>query len=167
MRKTIKLLTTVVIALLTSSIAFSSLAATQFPDAVLVDFKIGKTTSIAEFKGKVLYIDFWASWCVPCKKSFPFMNEISKNYPDNQFQVIAINMDENKSDAEVFLQNYPANFTVFTNPGNKLAKTLQLPGLPMAFIINAQGEIMAKHAGFNNSKKAKKIQQLNLLMEQK
>ena len=95
------------------------------------------------------------------------MNEISKNYPDSQFQVIAINMDENKGDAEVFLQNYPANFTVFTNPDNKLAKTLQFPGLPMAFIVNSQGEIMAKHAGFNSRKKAIKIQQLNLLMEQK
>lgn len=167
MTKKIKLLTTVVIALLTSSMAFFSLAATEFPDTVLVDFKTGKTTSIASFKGKVLYIDFWASWCIPCIKSFPFMNEISKNYPDNQFQVIAINMDENKADAEVFLQNYPANFTIFTNPGNKLAKTLQLPGLPMAFIVNAQGEIVAKHAGFNNRKKAIKIQQLNLLMEQK
>lgn len=166
MIKITKLLATIVTTFLLSSVAFLSSAAIDFPEANLVNFKTGEKTSMASFQGKVLYVDFWASWCIPCKKSFPFMNDISKTYPNDKFQVIAINMDETKADAEKFLQNYPANFTVFTNPDNKLAKTLQLPGLPMAYIVNAQGEIVARHAGFNENKKAKKIKQLNFLMEQ-
>lgn len=162
-----KLFSSIAISILFNGLAFMSQAATEFPEANLVNFKTGEQISLERFKGKVLYVDFWASWCAPCKKSFPFMNDISKTYPSDKFQVIAVNMDETRSHAEKFLKNYPANFTVFTNPDNKLAKTLQLPGLPIAYIVNAQGEIVARHAGFNDSKKTKKIKQLNLLMEQK
>ena len=158
---------TAIIIMMLSVISFFSQAATEFPEANLVNFKTGEQISMETLKGKILYVDFWASWCTPCKKSFPFMNDISKNYPSDKFQVIAINMDETRGDAEKFLKNYPANFNVYTNPNNKLAKTLQLPGLPIAYIVNADGEIVARHAGFSSSKKAKKIKQINELMEQK
>lgn len=154
----------VVTSFLFSLLPFSS-AAVEFPKAKLINLTTGEKTSMEQLQGKVLYVDFWASWCVPCKKSFPFMNELTKQYPSDKFQVVAINMDETKADAEKFLKSYPAQFTVFTNPDNKLAKTLQLPGLPMAYIVDAQGEIVAKHAGFNDNKKAKKIKQIKYLME--
>ena len=138
----------------------------QLPEATLVNFHNSETITTEQLKGKVVYLDFWASWCKPCKKSFPFMNQLKQRYPSDKFQIIAINMDESKQDAIRFLDKMPAQFGIFQNPNNTLASELKLPGLPVAYIIDKNGEIVAKHTGFNDSKKKKKLKQLDYLMEQ-
>lgn len=140
--------------------------AKSLPQAELTDFKSGAAVNTSELQGKVIYLDFWASWCKPCKKSFPFMNEITEKYDADKFQVVAINMDEFRKDAEKFLQEVPANFTIYQDNTKELAKNLDLPGLPVAFIVNANGEVVARHIGFNDRKKQKKLQQLDYLLGQ-
>lgn len=137
------------------------------PQAELIDFESGKKLNTHDLKGKVLYLDFWASWCIPCKKSFPFMNDLLTRYDSDKFQVVAVNMDTFREDADQFLKDIPANFPVYGNPGETLAKALKLPGLPVAYIVNADGQIVAKHTGFNDDKKAKKLKQLDYLLGQK
>lgn len=134
------------------------------PETQFQEFTSKAQFNASDLQGKVIYLDFWASWCVPCRKSFPFMNELSKRYDSEKFQVIAVNMDEEQADAEAFLAQYPAQFSIVTNPNNALAKKLNIPGLPVAYIINADGMILARHIGFNSSKKRKKLQQLDSLL---
>ncbi len=136
------------------------------PEAELVDFHSGNSISLSAYKGKVIYLDFWASWCIPCKKSFPFMNQLKQDFAEDDLKIVAVNMDEFRADAQAFLEKIPADFSIYSQPGNDLATALDLPGLPVAFIIGRDGEIKARHIGFNDRKAKKKRDQINYLVAQ-
>lgn len=121
---------------------------------------------LSDLKGRVIYLDFWASWCKPCKKSFPFMNQLHQTYPPEHFKVIAINLDEFPEDAQKFLNALPAQFDIYTDPQKQLVDILKLPGLPVAYIIDREGNIKGRHIGFNERKKDKKIKQIEYLIGQ-
>jgi thiol-disulfide isomerase/thioredoxin len=104
------------------------------------------------YKGKVVYLDFWASWCKPCQKSFPWMNALMKKYPADQFQVVTINLDADAKDMKTFLEHVPADFTVFHDPSGQVAERFKLPGMPTSFIIDKNGKASSKHIGFFQSK---------------
>lgn len=138
----------------------------MMPETELTHFRTGEKVSTKDLLGKVVYLDFWASWCIPCKKSFPFMNEIYHQYPKEHLAVIAINMDESPEDAVKFLESVPADFDIYTNADKSLITALDLPGLPTTYLIDKNGQIKARHIGFNERKKAKKIKQLKYLLGQ-
>jgi thiol-disulfide isomerase/thioredoxin len=119
-------------------------------------------TLIQQNQGKVIYIDFWASWCAPCKKSFPWMNKINKTYKD--LEVISVNVDSEKSYATEFLDSTPANFPIVYDPNGKIAKKYKLKGMPSSYVINKKGQLVSSHVGFNESKKEKYEQELKRLI---
>lgn len=139
-------------------------ARNELPPFTLKQLESGELVSSEALKGKVLYVDFWASWCKPCRKTFPFMNELTKNYDESEFQVIAVNLDENEEEAKNFLKKYPAEFNVYRDPTNELAKSMNVPGLPVAYIVDKQGQVRATHIGFKEKKTQKKIDQINALL---
>jgi thiol-disulfide isomerase/thioredoxin len=115
--------------------------------------------SISEFeqtmeqhKGKVVYVDFWASWCVPCRKSFPWMNAMQVKYQDQGLVVLSINLDAQATLAEKFLTETPANFDIIYDAKGKLAKKFQLKGMPSSYLFNRQGKLISAHSGFNGKK---------------
>ena len=89
----------------------------------------GKLDS-ASLKGKLVYIDFWASWCVPCKQSFPWMNEMHAKYADRGLQVLAINVDAKTADAEKFLTQVPAKFQIAFDATGQTPKQFAVKGMP-------------------------------------
>ncbi len=107
---------------------------------------------VASQQGKVIYLDFWASWCVPCRKSFPWLNEIQAKYADNNFTVLSVNLDADKKFATDFLAQTQAQFAIFYDPRGQVAKAFKLKGMPSSFIINRQGEVVSRHVGFNEQK---------------
>ena len=104
--------------------------------------------ALAEQKGNVVYVDFWASWCVPCRKSFPWMNTIQEKYKQQGFSVISINLDANKKLAEQFLLETPASFSVIYDPKGKIAKHFKIQGMPSSMLIGRDGTIKSRHTGF-------------------
>ncbi len=106
-----------------------------------------------QHQGKVVYLDFWASWCGPCRKSFPWMNAMQKKYHQQGFVVISINLDSDKQLAVKFLQQTPAQFTIIYDNKGKLANKFQLKGMPSSFLFNRQGMLLSSHSGFNGKKK--------------
>jgi len=106
------------------------------------------TVSLDTLKGKIIYLDFWASWCGPCRKSFPWMNEIQAKYEKDGFVVLAINLDKKRKHADEFLAETPANFTIAFDPSGKTADDYQVMGMPTSYIIDRTGEIKASHIGF-------------------
>jgi thiol-disulfide isomerase/thioredoxin len=119
---------------------------------------------IKQYKGDVIYLDFWASWCTPCRKSFPWMNKMQQKYADKNFKVISINVDTEPKLAKQFLASTPANFTVLYDSDENLAQELQLKGMPSSFIINAAGKIVSAHVGFTDKKKVKYEQEIEQLL---
>ena len=109
-----------------------------------------KEFNLTQYQGKVIYLDFWASWCKPCQKSFPWMNELQKKYPSDQFKVVTINLDKKASNMNEFLKHVPADFTIYHDASGTVAKQFKLPGMPTSFILNKQGKVVKKHVGFNS-----------------
>jgi thiol-disulfide isomerase/thioredoxin len=122
---------------------------------------------VANNVGNVVYLDFWASWCVPCRRSFPWMNEMQKKYGNKNFKVISINVDTEKNLAEEFLVKNPANFSILYDPDGILASEMKLKGMPSSFIINADGEVVNAHVGFTDKKKAFYEQEIQQLIQGK
>ncbi len=125
-----------------------------------------KTLSLSDFKGKVVYLDFWASWCKPCRRSFPVMQKLQQKYKDQGLVVLTINEDSEQRLAEIFLLDQNVTFTSLFDKGGKVAGIYKLVGMPSSFLIDRNGTIKAVHAGFN-MKKAKKIErQIKALLAQ-
>lgn len=122
-------------------------------------------TQLAQYKGKVVYVDFWASWCVPCRKSFPWMNEMQTKYAEQDFTVLSVNLDAQQSLAEEFLTEVKADFPIFYDAKGKVAKAFKLKGMPSSFIVNKAGEIVSAHVGFTESKKMKYQQEIEALLK--
>jgi thiol-disulfide isomerase/thioredoxin len=135
------------------------------PEVSLLSFNNGIISNLSDYQGKLIYIDFWASWCGPCKKSFPFMEQLHQDFATKGLQIVAINMDENRADAETFLKNYPAEFRLYT--GNaEVAKKFDVSGLPIGYLIDRNGVVVARHIGFSDKKSKKLIAQITFLLAQ-
>lgn len=104
-----------------------------------------------DYKGKVLYLDFWASWCVPCRATFPLMNELRQTYSEEELAIVAVNLDGQRSNADQFLRQYPANFSVIFDPEGVLASRYQLPGMPTSYTYNIHGKLVHTHIGFQQN----------------
>ena len=112
-----------------------------------------KPVRFADFKGRVVYVDFWASWCAPCKQSFPWMNDMQAKYGPRGFSVVGINVDQKREDADKFLASTPANFLVGYDSTGKVAEAYQPKGMPTSFLIGADGKVRAVHVGFKDSQR--------------
>lgn len=120
------------------------------PACALTD--IGDTSPIdtRQFLGKVVYVDFWASWCGPCAKSFPFMNELHRDFKDKGLQLIGINLDENPEDAQAFLAKFPVNFAVAADSDGQCARYYDVKAMPSSYLIGRDGIIRHVHLGFRS-----------------
>lgn len=118
------------------------------PEFTLKTLDEERQISLKDYRGKVIYLDFWASWCGPCRKSLPMLNELRNELKDRGFEVLALNVDETREEGLRFLKEYPVDYpTLFDNEGT--AATYQLRGMPTAFLIDHNGKLHSQHVGFN------------------
>jgi thiol-disulfide isomerase/thioredoxin len=108
--------------------------------------------TLPETKGKVVIVDFWASWCAPCKASFPVMDGLLKKYREKGLVIIAVNVDEDKSDMEKFLKKTPVTFSVVRDGQQKLVAAADVATMPTSFLIDREGKIRFTHVGFEGDK---------------
>jgi len=103
--------------------------------------------NLPELKGKVVLVDFWASWCGPCRAAFPALKEIAGKYKD-QVVIVGVSLDEDKEDMDGFVRKMTPNFPIVRDPKGKLAEKLDVQSIPSTFILDAQGRIAAIHSGY-------------------
>lgn len=120
--------------------------------------------NLEQYQGKVVYVDFWASWCGPCRQSFPVMNQLQKTYGENNFVIVAINEDSEPGAAEQFLAQYPANFTIFYDQNGELAKYFKVDAMPTSYLLDQAGTAKYRHRGFRQKDVAKLEQQIESLL---
>jgi cytochrome c biogenesis protein CcmG/thiol:disulfide interchange protein DsbE len=101
-----------------------------------------------QFRGRVVYLDFWASWCGPCKQSFPWMQTMRDTYDRQGLTVIAVNLDMSRVDAEKFLHQFNPTFDVRFDPNGKLAEFYKVHVMPSSVLIDRHGVTRFTHEGF-------------------
>lgn len=126
--------------------AWAAQAGDPAPDFALSG--VPKPVQLSGLKGKWVYLDFWASWCPPCRQSFPWMNEMHERYGAHGLHVVTINVDKNTSDAETFLRQTPARFTVLFDNTGQTPKAYGIKTMPTSMLIHPQGQVAWVHAGF-------------------
>ena len=102
-------------------------------------------------RGKVVYLDFWASWCKPCQQSFPWMNDLLDKYPAENFTIITINLDAESEAMHQFLGKVPADFDIYHDPSGQIAELFKVEGMPTSYLIDSSGKVVKKHVGFYTS----------------
>lgn len=128
-------------------ILFSSAAFAQKAPAFVLPGD-SKNISLANLKGKVVYLDFWASWCDPCRKSFPWMNDMHSRYDSKDFVIVAVNLDTSKNDALKFLEKVPAKFQIAYDPDGDVATKYNLKAMPTSYLIDKKGNLVFAHKGY-------------------
>ena len=120
------------------------------PQFTLPSLQQDQPVSLQKFSGKVVYLDFWASWCAPCRTSFPLLNKLHQKLKGQGFEVVAINLDEDKAKAEAFLKEIPVEFTILRDAKGEWSDKYVVESMPTSFIIDKQGVIQNIHKGFTS-----------------
>ena len=108
---------------------------------------------VQKTKGQYIYIDYWASWCGPCRQSFPWMNALQAKLGSKGLKVVAVNVDAKRADADKFLTHTPAQFTIAFDPQGESAKKLAIKTMPTSMLVNPEGKVLFVHSGFRAEEK--------------
>ena len=118
------------------------------PDFKAPSLDGGKSLSLAAYRGKVVYLDFWASWCPPCLTSLPLLEELRKEFPSDQFQILAVNVDQDFEKARKFLERTGVGYPSASDPKGRLPELFGVETMPTSFLIDRGGVIRYVHNGF-------------------
>jgi len=122
---------------------------------------------LTSLRGRVIYLDFWASWCAPCRQSFPWMQVVKDTYEGQGLTVVAINLDTDRADADKFLHQFQPTFDVRFDPKGELAELYKVKGMPSSVLIDRHGVTRFTHVGFRPVDGAVYEAQLRELLSEK
>ena len=125
----------------------------------------GQLVSLSDFKGKIVYVDFWASWCGPCRRSLPLYEALYQRLDSDRFQILAVNLDEDKRDAERFLNRHPVSYPVLLDPDGNSAKAWSVLAMPSSYLIDSEGRLAYIYIGFEVSHMEKIEHDINTLLD--
>lgn len=145
----------------------SSVFATQqvdipSPDCAFTTLEGLPAKGLRALQGEVVYVDFWASWCPPCVKSFPFLNQLEHEFKAQGLHVIGVNLDEKKVDAQAFLDKNQVDFEIVADQTKQCAKDFGVIAMPSSFLIDRKGNVRYVHQGFRQGES----DQLRAMVEQ-
>jgi peroxiredoxin len=127
--------------------AFSAQVGSPAPSFSLKDLQ-GNTVNLSDFEGKVVFLDFWALWCAPCREELPELDSLYKKYRKDGFEVVGICLDTSQQRVTKFLQKVPVTFQILIDKKGDAAEAYRFSGLPAGFLIGRDGAIKHKHMGF-------------------
>jgi cytochrome c biogenesis protein CcmG/thiol:disulfide interchange protein DsbE len=128
------------------------------PDVEFNALKGSGTIKLSELRGKVVLLDFWASWCAPCQEELPLLDDMSSRLKSKGVEIVGLSIDENKADAEHFLTRKSSwALTLGHDPEQKVADEFKPPKMPTSYVIDRKGIVRQVNAGFERAD-AKKIE---------
>ncbi len=122
--------------------------------------------SLASLRGKVVYLDFWASWCGPCRVSFPQLDDLHEELSPRGFEVLAVSVDETREDALAFLRELPVGYPVAWDGGGVTPQAYDVLGMPTGYLIDRDGKVRLVHRGFRRGDGARLRSEIVKLLEE-
>lgn len=130
---------------------FKNETALKISKTKAMDFKLkdlnGKEVSLSDYKGKKVFLNFWATWCPPCKAEMPEMEMLYQETKNSDLVILAVNLDEEKDTVQKFINSNKYNFPVLLDTGNIVASQYEVVSIPTSFFIDKEGNIVDKHIG--------------------
>ncbi len=108
-----------------------------------------RMVSLKDFRGKPVFIDFWASWCPPCRQATPYIKRIIEEFGDDLY-IIGINLDRNKSDALNYIEEENINYMQLKGIGTDIPSKYEVRGIPTFYILDSEGGVVKTYSGFTN-----------------
>lgn len=138
--------------LLTTGVLFSGLVTADVAGTTAPDFTLksrgGENVRLEDLRGEVIMLNFWASWCGPCRQEMPHMDAIEQEFRDYGFRVLAVNVDQNRKDAERFLDAVPVDFTILLDQDSTVSELYDVQAMPTTVMIDRNGQARYVHHGY-------------------
>ncbi|MEX2365273.1 MAG: TlpA disulfide reductase family protein [Pseudohongiellaceae bacterium] len=146
-------LLTILLMLSAGTPALSAQVGEPAPDFALPGLYSSASSTLGDYRGKIIYLDFWASWCPPCLVSIPLLNELRNKYAARgaDFEIVAVNVDTDPEDGRDFLLDNPVDYVVLSDPEGTVPGQYEIRGMPSSFLIDSEGRIRLAHEGFKRS----------------
>lgn len=151
--------------IMTSLLACAQELSGPAPDFTLKT-REGESVNLADLKGKVVMINFWASWCAPCRQEMPFLDAMYEDFHRAGFVLLGVNLDQNSAAAEKFLADVPVTFPVLMDPKGEVAKLYKNRAMPSSFFIDREGQLAYLHMGYRPGEEEKYRQTVRKLLAQ-
>ena len=135
------------------------------PDFTLKSQKDGNL-KLSEFRGKVILINFWASWCGPCRQEMPVLDELYRHYRSLDFTILGVNVEQNSDDAKALLKDVPVSFPILFDTENKISKLYDIKGMPSTVLVDRDGNIRYVHMGYQPGVEAEYQTQIRTLIRE-
>lgn len=125
----------------------------------------GKPLKLSKLRGRVVYVDFWASWCAPCRQSMPLLEQMSKDLGPQGLTIVGVNVDEDEAEARRTMQAAGITYPVLHDPS--VANDYEVQDMPSAYLVDRQGRVRAVHRGFRSSQWAGRRAEIEKLLKEK
>ncbi len=119
------------------------------------------------YRGRVVYVDFWASWCGPCRQSFPWMKAMHERHGNDGLVIVAVNVDAEKARADAFLRDFAPAFRVAYDSDGVLAREFKVQSMPSSYLIGRDGRARYLHRGFHDAKREQYEKEIRELLAEK
>jgi peroxiredoxin len=147
---------------MTSMVGASSAIAPSFT----LPSRSGDTVSLAQLKGKVVMLNFWASWCGPCRQEMPLLDSMYKRYSSLGFTLVGVNVDANSKDAEAWLSKTPVSFPVLFDRESKVSAMYDVKAMPSTVFIDRKGNVRYLHKGYKAGDEGEYLNQIRALLKE-
>ena len=152
----------------TATFAVSTLVGASAPHApnFALPSRSGDTVSLEQLKGQVVMINFWASWCGPCREEMPLLDQMYKRYSPLGFTLLGVNVEANSKDAEKLLAKVPVTFPVLFDKENKVSKMYDVNAMPSTVFIDRKGNVRYLHRGYKAGDESEYLNQIRALLKE-
>lgn len=135
------------------------------PDFTLAN-RAGGELSLSGLRGQVVMINFWASWCAPCRQEFPALDEMYRKYRPLGFTLVGINVESDKADAERFLGQRPVGFPILFDPDNRASGRYGVSAMPTTVLVDRRGRLRWQHEAYRPGDEAAYIERIRALLRE-
>jgi len=151
-------------------ISLNASSASITPGAAAPGFQLHSAASsdlsLNDLKGQVVLINFWASWCGPCRQEMPVLEQLYKKYKSAGFTLLGVNVEPKSGDAEGFLKSTPVSFPILFDPDSKVSKLYEVSGMPSTVILDRTGKVRYIHHGYKPGEESEYLDQIRALVRE-